>query len=104
MALILPVTQLLDTGTNRLTTFGRGLMDVCVKVSAGAGQAGAAAEWPMWRLTAAGAALPVIRLHDLRRTHATLLLAKGVPVKVCQRATRPRQLSLGTAVARRADC
>ena len=25
---------------------------------------------------------PVIRLHDLRRTHATLLLAKGVPVKV----------------------
>jgi integrase len=30
----------------------------------------------------AGAALPVIRLHDLRHTHATLLLAKGVPVKV----------------------
>jgi integrase len=28
------------------------------------------------------AALPVIRLHDLRHTHATLLLAKGVPVKV----------------------
>ena len=27
-------------------------------------------------------ALPVIRLHDLRHTHATLLLAKGVPVKV----------------------
>ena len=26
--------------------------------------------------------LPVIRLHDLRHTHATLLLAKGVPVKV----------------------
>ena len=25
---------------------------------------------------------PVIRLHDLRHTHATLLLAKGVPVKV----------------------
>jgi integrase len=26
--------------------------------------------------------LPVIRLHDLRHTHATLLLAAGVPVKV----------------------
>ena len=26
--------------------------------------------------------LPVIRLHDLRDTHATLLLADGVPVKV----------------------
>ena len=26
--------------------------------------------------------LPVIRLHDLRHTHATLLLAKGVPVMV----------------------
>ena len=25
---------------------------------------------------------PEIRLHDLRHTHATLLLAKGVPVKV----------------------
>ncbi|MGY1640655.1 tyrosine-type recombinase/integrase [Geodermatophilus sp. SYSU D00703] len=27
-------------------------------------------------------ALPVIRLHDLRHTHATLRLADGVPVKV----------------------
>jgi integrase len=26
--------------------------------------------------------LPVIRLHDLRHTHATLLLAKSIPVKV----------------------
>ncbi|MCW2705580.1 MAG: Integrase [Blastococcus sp.] len=26
--------------------------------------------------------LPVIRLHDLRHTHTTLLLADGVPVKV----------------------
>jgi len=26
--------------------------------------------------------VPVIRLHDLHHTHATLLLAKGVPVKV----------------------
>jgi len=26
--------------------------------------------------------LPVIRLHDLRHTHATLLLADGAPVKV----------------------
>ena len=26
--------------------------------------------------------LPVIRLHDLRHTHGTLLLADGVPVKV----------------------
>ncbi len=25
---------------------------------------------------------PVIRLHDLRHTHATLLMANGVPVKV----------------------
>jgi integrase len=25
--------------------------------------------------------LPVIRLHDLRHTHATILLRKGVPVK-----------------------
>ncbi|SFU03336.1 Phage integrase family protein [Geodermatophilus amargosae] len=39
------------------------------------------------RVTRAGKALgkhlsPVIRLHDLRHTHATLLLADGVPVKV----------------------
>jgi integrase len=27
-------------------------------------------------------ALPIIRVHDLRHTHATLLLAAGVPVKV----------------------
>lgn len=27
-------------------------------------------------------ALPAIRLHDLRHTHATLLLAAGIPVKV----------------------
>jgi integrase len=27
-------------------------------------------------------ALPMIRIHDLRHTHATLLLAAGVPVKV----------------------
>jgi integrase len=27
-------------------------------------------------------ALPMIRIHDLRHTHATLLLANGVPVKV----------------------
>ncbi len=26
--------------------------------------------------------LPMIRLHDLRHTHATLLLADGVPVEV----------------------
>jgi integrase len=26
--------------------------------------------------------LPVIRLHELRHSHATLLLAAGVPVKV----------------------
>ena len=31
---------------------------------------------------ASGDALPAIRLHDLRHTHATLLLAAGVPVKV----------------------
>jgi integrase len=28
------------------------------------------------------ARLPLIRLHDLRHTHVTLLLADGVPVKV----------------------
>ncbi len=26
--------------------------------------------------------MPVIRLHDLRHTHATLLIKSGVPVKV----------------------
>jgi integrase len=31
---------------------------------------------------ARGEQLPLIRLHDLRHTHATLLLADGVPVKV----------------------
>jgi Phage integrase family len=31
---------------------------------------------------AAGAAVPVIRFHDLRHTHATLLLKAGVPVHV----------------------
>jgi integrase len=34
------------------------------------------------RAASAAGLLPVIRLHDLRHTHATLLLAKGVPVKV----------------------
>ncbi|MCW2881182.1 MAG: Integrase [Sphaerisporangium sp.] len=33
-------------------------------------------------LEAGGVELPEVRLHDLRHTHATLLLAKGVPVKV----------------------
>jgi len=28
------------------------------------------------------AAVPVIRLHDLRHTHGTLLIAAGIPVKV----------------------
>jgi integrase len=28
------------------------------------------------------AGLPVIRFHDLRNTHATLLIKEGVPVKV----------------------
>jgi integrase len=32
--------------------------------------------------TAPGERLPVIRRHDLRRAHATLLLADGVPVEV----------------------
>jgi len=35
-----------------------------------------------FRARAARAGLPVIRFHDLRHTHATLLLAAGVPVKV----------------------
>jgi len=32
--------------------------------------------------------LPVIRLHDLRHTHATLLLAPGEPVKVVSERLR----------------
>lgn len=43
----------------------------------------------MWRsavrrfnLTHQGAELPRIRLHDVRHTHASLLLAKGTPIKV----------------------
>jgi hypothetical protein len=31
----------LDTGVNRQTVFGRGLVEVCVKFSGAAGQAGA---------------------------------------------------------------
>ncbi len=33
-------------------------------------------------MSAHGGGLPAIRLHDLRHTHATLLLAAGVPVKL----------------------
>ena len=33
---------------------------------------------------------PVVRLHDLRPTHATLLLADGVPVKVVARVYASR--------------
>jgi integrase len=40
------------------------------------------AEVERCRKALADAAPPEIRLHDLRRTHATLLLAKGVPVQV----------------------
>lgn len=35
-----------------------------------------------WRQLVRTLPLPTIRLHDLRHTHATLLLAAGVPVKV----------------------
>ena len=35
-----------------------------------------------WRCQWPGLDLPRIRLHDLRHTHATLLLAAGVPIKV----------------------
>lgn len=35
-----------------------------------------------WRALVRTLELPPIRLHDLRHTHATLLLAAGVPVKV----------------------
>lgn len=35
-----------------------------------------------WRMLMRTLDLPTIRLHDLRHTHATLLLAAGVPVKV----------------------
>jgi hypothetical protein len=36
----------------------------------------------IWRAYVRTLDLPPIRLHDLRHTHATLLLAAGVPVKV----------------------
>ncbi|WP_052669018.1 tyrosine-type recombinase/integrase [Nitriliruptor alkaliphilus] len=36
----------------------------------------------IWRAYVRTLPLPPIRLHDLRHTHATLLLAAGVPVKV----------------------
>jgi integrase len=36
----------------------------------------------VWRAYVRTLPLPPIRLHDLRHTHATLLLAAGVPVKV----------------------
>jgi integrase len=35
-----------------------------------------------WRCRWPAPDLPRIRLHDLRHTHATLLLAAGVPIKV----------------------
>jgi integrase len=35
-----------------------------------------------WRRQWPGLELPVIRLHDLRHTHSTLLLQAGVPIKV----------------------
>jgi integrase len=35
-----------------------------------------------WRGQWPGLELPFIRLHDLRHTHATLLLQAGVPIKV----------------------
>ena len=35
-----------------------------------------------FRKLVAGTTLPMIRLHDLRHTHASLLLAAGVPVHV----------------------
>ena len=37
---------------------------------------------PLPRRSSAPTALPVIRLHDLRHTHATILLPPGVPVHV----------------------
>ena len=45
----------------------------------------------------------MIRLHDLRHTHATLLLADSVPVKVvldawATRAPRSRSLSTSTCI------
>ena len=33
------------------------------------------------------ACVPVIRLHDVRHTHATLLIASGVPAKVVRELT-----------------
>jgi len=56
MTLILPATQLLDTGIDRLTIFDRGLVDVCVKFSGGAGQAGADGVVADVRVIAASAA------------------------------------------------
>ena len=41
-----------------------------------------------FRAHAKRAKLPTIRLHDLRHTHATLMLAAGVPVKVVSETAR----------------
>jgi integrase len=42
--------------------------------------------------------LPVIRLHDLRHTHATLLLADGVPIKVVSECLGHASVTITLAV------
>ena len=45
--------------------------------------------WRAFKTKAARAELPM-RFHDLRHTHASQLLAKGVHAKIVSRASRPR--------------
>ena len=47
-----------------------------------------------FRVAVRGAPVPRIRLHDLRHTHATLLLQAGVPVKVVSERLGHAQISL----------
>ena len=47
-----------------------------------------------FRVAGRDAPVPPIRLHDLRHTHATLLLQAGVPVKVVSERLGHAQISL----------
>ena len=47
-----------------------------------------------FRVAVRAAPVPTIRLHDLRHTHATLLLQAGVPVKVVSERLGHAQISL----------
>jgi integrase len=47
-----------------------------------------------FRVAVRDAPVPRIRLHDLRHTHATLLLQAGVPVKVVSERLGHAQISM----------